>query len=84
MNKDIDKLFERGSVSALLLMCIAVIIEIVKSLLKCFLLKCDIIFFTIDIMFLVLMLVAISVLTIVLINFMFYLMKHDKLEEKSI
>ena len=82
MNKDVDKLFERGSVSALLLMCIAVIIEIVKSLLKCFLLKCDIIFFTIDIMFLVLMLVAISVLTIVLIKFMFYLIKHDKLEEK--
>ena len=79
MNKDIDKLFERGSVSAFLLMCIAVIIEIVKSLLKCFLLKCDIIFFTIDIMFLVLMLVAISVLTIVLIKFMFYLIKHDKL-----
>jgi hypothetical protein len=82
MNKDIDKLFERGSVSALLLMCIAVIIEIVKSLLKCFLLKCDIIFFTIDIMFLVFMLVAISVLTIVLIKFMFYLIKHDKLEKK--
>ena len=79
MNKDIDKLFERGSVSALLLMGIAVIIEIVKSLLKCFLLKCYIIFFTIDIIFLVLMLVAITVLTTVLIKFMFYLIKHDKL-----
>lgn len=82
MDKDIDKLFERGAASALLLMCIAVIIEIIKSLLKCFLPKCYIIFFTIDIMFLVLMLVAISVLTIVLIKFMFYLIKHDKLEEK--
>lgn len=83
LGKCMDKLFERGSVLVFLLICIAGAIELVKTLLTPFLSKGNMIFFTIDITFLVLMLVDVIILISILIKFMLYLIKRDKLEEEE-
>lgn len=83
LDKCMDKLFERGSVLVFLLICIAGAIELVKTLLTPFLPKGNMIFFTIDITFLVLMLVDVIILISILIKFMLYLIKRDKLEEEE-
>lgn len=83
LDKYIDKLFERGSVSVFILICIAGVIELVKTLLTYFLPKDYMIFSAIDITFLVLMLVAVIILITILIKFMIYLIKRDKLEEEK-
>ena len=90
MDKDIDKLdkrinkvFERGIILALLLIGIAFAIELAKTLLKYFLPKDNMIFSTIDITFLLLVLIGVIISITVLIKFMIYLIKRDKLEEEK-
>ena len=83
LDKYIDKLFDRGYVSAMILMCIAFAIELVKTLLTSFLPKDNMIFSAIDITFLVLVLIGVIILITVLIKFMIYLIKRDKLEEEK-
>lgn len=83
LDKCIDKVFERGGILVFLLISIAFAIELVKTLLTYFIPKDNMIFSAIDITFLVLMLIYVIILITVLIKFMIYLIKRDKLEEEK-
>lgn len=83
LDKCIEKVFERGSILALLLIGIAFAIELANALLTYFLPKDNMLFSTIDITFLVLVLIDVIISITVLIKFMIYLIKRDKLEEEK-
>ena len=83
LDKCIDKLFERCSILALILIGIAFAIELVKTLLTYFLPKDNMIFSAIDITFLVLVLIGVIILIAALIKFMIYLIKRGKFEEEK-
>lgn len=83
LDKCMDKLFERGVILALLLIGIAFAIELANTLLTYFLPKDNMIFSAIDITFLILVLIGVIISITVLIKFMIYLIKRDKLEEEK-
>lgn len=83
LDKRIDKVFEQGIILALLLIGIAFAIELAKTLLAYFLPKDNMIFSTIDITFLLLVLIGVIISITVLIKFMIYLIKRDKLDEEK-
>ena len=81
MDNDIDRLFVKTLTLAVTLVSVGFVAELVKTLLKYFIPKNSVIFPTIDIIFLVCMIIAIFITIMFLIEFMHWYWNDSK-EEK--
>lgn len=81
MDNDIDRLFVKTLTLAVTLASVGFVVELVKTLLKYFIPKNSVIFPTIDIIFLVCMIIAIFITIMFLIEFMHWYWNDSK-EEK--
>ena len=81
MDNDVDRLFVKTLTLAVTLASVGFVVELVKTLLKYFIPKNSVIFPTIDIIFLVCMIIAIFITIMFLIEFMHWYWNDSK-EEK--